>query len=158
MKFRNTEPYPLLFRKYSLKKQCFLVLPLCHICPFRLKLINDINDMRYSQADIVDIERVLLTIWAPTIENEVIEVLIRNGDALPRPISQSCVTNRTEVAAGIRKFLPKNVTKKNRMWRTVRRSRRSWKACPILMWGRASRCWRYDDDSTDDDDADDDDG
>ena len=100
MKFRNTEPYPLLFRKYSLKKQCFLVLPLCHICPFRLKLINDINDMRYSQADIVDIERVLLTIWAPTIENEVIEVLIRNGDALPCPISQSCVTNRTEVAAG----------------------------------------------------------
>ena len=54
---------------------------------------------------------------------------------------------------------PKNITKKNRMWRTVRRSRRSWKACPILMWGRASRCWRYDDDSTDDDDdADDGDG
>ena len=71
------------------------MLPYCHICPFRLKLINDINDMRYSQADIVDIERVLFT-----MENEVIEGLIRNGDALPRPIPQSCVPNRTEVSAG----------------------------------------------------------
>ena len=38
------------------------VLPFCHICPFRLKLINDINDMGYSQADIVDIKRVFLTL------------------------------------------------------------------------------------------------
>ena len=44
------------------------------------------------------------------------------------------------------------------MWRTVRRSRRSWKACPILTWGRVSRCWKYDEDSTDDDDDDDGDG
>ena len=127
------------------------MLPLCHICPFRLKLINDINNKRYPQADFVDIERVLLSSnnrkWGYRSSDQKWRCSTTPDPAKLRPKQNS--------SRWLRKILPKNVTKKNRMWRIARRSRRSWKACPILMWGRASRCWRYDEDSTDDDDADD---